>query len=60
MALYASLVENMNTREKLIDHDWSSCGEKYQDYCLEMYKICIEMADNISDRIWEGLKKLAR
>ena len=56
--LYASLVEIISTREKFVVHDRSSCGEKYQDHCLEMYEICIEIADNISDRIWERLEKL--
>ena len=50
MALYASLGKNMSIREKLIVHDRSSYGEKYQDHCLEIYKICVEMADNISAR----------
>ena len=40
----------MSIREKLLVHDRSSYGERYEDHCLEIYKMYVEMADNISAR----------
>ena len=40
----------MNIREKLVVNDRSSYGGRYEDHCLEIYKIYVEMADNISAR----------
>ena len=40
----------MGIQEKLLVRDRSSYGEKYEDHCLEIYKIYVEMADNISAR----------
>lgn len=40
----------MNIKDKLIVTDKAHYGESYQDHCLEIYKLYVQMADNISVR----------
>jgi len=40
----------LNIREKLIVKNSEDYGEKYQSHCLEIYKLYVQMADNISAR----------
>ncbi len=40
----------MTTREKLIVKTPDDYGGNYQSHCLEMYKLYVQMADNISTR----------
>ncbi len=39
-----------STREKLIVNDKARYGEDYQAHSLEIYKLYVQMADNISAR----------
>lgn len=40
----------MGLSDKLIANDKASYGESYRDHCLEIYKVYVQMADNISAR----------
>ena len=40
----------MNIKEKLLANDKAAYGEHYEAHCLEIYKLYVQMADNISAR----------